>query len=93
MVDHDGGPDFHGPTVQGRRGDRFVYLTWGNVGADGGFDMFRRAKLMLDRIDPALLADARATGTLRAHVDLTGAGGGPRCARVDPPAVEWSVGG
>ena len=93
VVDRDGGPDFRGPAVQGRRGDRFVYLTWGNVGPDGGFDMFRRAKLMLDRIDSALLTDARATGALRARVDLTGAGGGPRCARVDPPAVEWSVGG
>ncbi len=93
VFDRDGGPDFRGPAVQGRRGDRFVYLTWGNVGADGGFEMFRRAKLMLDRIDPSLLTAARAAGSLRARVDLTGARGGPRCARVDPPAVEWSVGG
>lgn len=93
VLDRDGGPDFRGPAVQGRRGDRFVYLTWGDVGPDGGFEMFRRAKLMLDRIDPALLTAARAAGALHARVDLTGEGGGPRCARVDPPAVEWSVGG
>ena len=88
----DGALDFRGPAVQGRRGERFVYLTWGNVDADGGFEMFRRAKLMLDRIEPALV-DSRGWpgGGLRARVDLTGDGGGPRCARVDPPAIEWSA--
>ncbi len=48
------GGDFRGPAVHGRRGDRFVYLTWGDL-ADDGFAMFRRAKLMLSRVDPALV--------------------------------------
>ncbi len=26
--------DFRGPAVQGRRGERFVYLTWGTVAGD-----------------------------------------------------------
>jgi Family of unknown function (DUF5990) len=26
--------------VQGRPGDRFIYLTWGDVGDDGTFRMF-----------------------------------------------------
>jgi hypothetical protein len=43
--------DVRGPAVQGRKGDRFVYLTWGDV-STGDFEMFRRAKLMLDRVDP-----------------------------------------
>ncbi len=91
VVRTDGALDFRGPAVQGRRGERFVYLTWGNVAADGGFEMFRRAKLMLDRIEPALVEAALAGGGLRARVDLTGDGGGPRCARVDPPSIEWSA--
>jgi hypothetical protein len=91
VVPTDGALDFRGPAVQGRRGERFVYLTWGNVDADGGFEMFRRAKLMLDRIEPALVAAGLAQGGLQARVDLTGNGGGPRCARVDPPAIEWSA--
>jgi len=91
VVVTDDGLDFRGPAVQGRRGERFVYLTWGNVDPDGAFEMFRRAKLMLDRIDPVVLAAARRVGELRARVDLTADDGGPRCARVDPPAVEWSV--
>lgn len=92
VVDVDGGIDFRGPAVHGKRGDRFLYLTWGEVTVDHPFAMFRRAKLMLDRIDPALVATSRADGrALRAEIDLTDGYGGPRCARVDPPALQWSV--
>lgn len=83
--------DFRGPAVQGKAGDRFIYLTWGDVDPDEGFEMFRRAKLMLHRVDPTLLESAVAAGCLAAEVDLTDDHGGPRCARVDPPAVVWSV--
>jgi hypothetical protein len=79
--------------VQGRGGERFLYLTWGNVGPDGEFEMFRRAKLMLHRVPSEVLDAALAQGGLAACVDLTGNRGGPRCARVDPPAIEWSVPG
>jgi len=89
----DGDVDFRGPAVQGRRGDRFLYLTWGSVDGDGAFDMFRRAKLMLSRIDPELVLAAESGGRpLVARVVLTDEYGGPRCARVDPPALEWSLG-
>jgi len=84
--------DFRGPAVHGRRGERFLYLTWGDVSDDGAFTMFRRAKLMLDRVDPALVAEAGPDGVLRADVVLTDECGGPRCARLDPPAIRWSVG-
>jgi hypothetical protein len=83
--------DFRGPAVHGKRGERFVYLTWGDL-SDGGFTMFRRAKLMLSHVHPALVADAAGEGrSLVADVVLTDERGGPRCARVDPPAVTWSV--
>lgn len=84
----DGAVDFKGPAVQGKRGERFLYLTWGNVEPDGSFAMFRRAKLMLNRIDPALVT----AGALVGAIDLTDGRGGPRCARVDPPALEWTRG-
>jgi Family of unknown function (DUF5990) len=87
--------DARGPAVHGRRGDRFVYLTWGAVPDESfeGFAMFRRAKLMLDRVDPALVTEAEESGRpLVADVGLTDEKGGPRCARVDPPAIVWSVG-
>ena len=92
VVEVDGGRDFRGAAVQGKRGDRFLYLTWGDVDALGHFAMFRRAKLMLDRIGPDLIDAAVVPGaTLVASVRLTDDHGCPRCARVDPPAVEWSV--
>ena len=80
-------PDIRGPAVQGRRGERFAYLTWGTT-ATGDFAMFRRAKLMLGGL-PALVSGEPSVVTAR--VDLTDAQGMPRCARLVPPAVEWST--
>ena len=89
----DGGVDLRGPAVHGKRGERFVYLTWGDVGADGSFTMFRRAKLMVGDIDPDLLAAAaRDDGQLVATVSLTDERGCPRCARVRPPMISWRSG-
>ena len=93
VVRRDGAFDFLGPAVQGKRGDRFIYLTWGNVSPVDGFEMFRRAKLMLNQVEPELIESAMEMGWLVATVNLTGDDGGPRCARVDPPAVAWSVPG
>ena len=91
--DNGGSLDFKGPAVHGKRGERFLYLTWGDLGPAGEFAMFRRAKLMLNRIDPVLVeAAAAGQGPLVARVRLTDDKGDPRCARVDPPAVEWTLG-
>ena len=77
------GLDFRGAAVQGKPGARFVYLTWGDVGDDGTFAMFRRAKLMLADLAP-LVSDAQQ---VIARVDLTDDCGAPRCARLTPPAL------
>lgn len=90
-VEGEGGFDFRGPTVHGKRGERFIYLTWGEVSRANEFEMFRRAKIMLNRIDESVMRLALDAGHLFARVDLTGDDDGPRCARVDPPAIEWSV--
>lgn len=74
--------DFHGPAVQGKRGERFVYLTWGTVEA-GGFSMFRRAKLMLDML-PA------GADQVTVEVALTDEHGMPRCARLPLSALAIS---
>ncbi|WGX96653.1 DUF5990 family protein [Nocardioides sp. L-11A] len=89
LVDKDGTTDVRGPAVQGPRGARFVYLTWGDVGPDGGFAMFRRAKLMLDDV---LAVGAGPGGRVIATVDLTDERGGPRCARLKPPALVLTAG-
>jgi hypothetical protein len=82
--------DFRGPLVEGRRGDRFLYLNWGTVASDGSFSLFRRAKISLSEIPGELLARALAGGGhLAATIDLTDASGNPLCARVRPPSIAW----
>lgn len=81
------GVDYRGPAVHGRAGERFLYLSWGEVTGDS-FEMFRRAKLML-----AESGADETTARVVADVDLSDEQGGPRCARVRPPAVRWSASG
>ncbi len=50
VTGRDGRPDFRGPFVHGRPGERFLYLSWGEVGTAGRFEMFRRAKLHLSAL-------------------------------------------
>ena len=87
----DDGVDARGPWVQGRRGSRFLYLTW-LAKQDRELTIVRRAKLMLDALDPAeLVAGARGGAVLEGRLSLTGADGGPVCAAVRPPAIRWSL--
>jgi hypothetical protein len=87
----DGGTDLKGPYIQGPPGGRFIYLNWGTVDAPGTFTMFRRAKLRLDAVDPAVLRSAADRGCLVARVTLTDPKGNPTCASVAPPYIEWSA--
>ena len=87
----DGLLDVGGPWVHGRPGARFLYLSWGRVDGDT-FAMFRRAKLLFGDIPTALLRSAfDGGGVLVAELGLTDAQGGPRCARVRPPDIVWSL--
>ena len=86
----DGGLDFRSPFVHGKPGERFFYLSWGDVAEDGSFARFRRAKLLLSAVPPGLVT-AR-TGSIEAYLSLTDDKGGPLCASVKPPAVNWSTG-
>ncbi|KUF15299.1 DUF5990 family protein [Streptomyces silvensis] len=84
----DGTPDFRGPHVQGKRGERFFYLTWGELPSGGDFTMFRRAKLWFADMPPARVAAGRMAGS----VGLTDGEGMPVCAGVRPPEVVWEAG-
>jgi hypothetical protein len=84
--------DFRSPFVHGKPGERFFYLVWTDVDAEGTpTERIGRAKLMLADL-PKGLVTAR-TGTLEAYLSLTDAKGGPLCAAVRPPAINWSSGG
>ncbi|GGZ21261.1 hypothetical protein GCM10010387_12860 [Streptomyces inusitatus] len=84
----DGGVDFRGPHVQGRRGARFVYLTWGELPPGGEFAVFRRAKLFLADLPEAAIASG---GTAETAVALTDSQGLPLCAALRPPLISWST--
>jgi hypothetical protein len=88
----DGDLDFRGPWVHGKPGERFLYLSWGELGADGEFSMFRRAKLWLGTIGEERLHQAIETSAVvEGRLPLTDGRGGPLCASVRPPIIEWSL--
>ena len=84
------GTDIRGPHIQGRPGERFIYLSRGTVDDDGRFTPFRRAKLMLADVPTDVLDAAASSGTLVGTLGLTDAKGHPLCARVKPPMIHWS---
>jgi hypothetical protein len=82
--------DYRGPYISGPPGGRFVYLSWGVVEKPGSFEMFRRAKIMLDGIPADVMAAAQASGVLVGRFGLTDPKGNPTCAAVRPPLIEWT---
>ena len=91
-VTKDGALDFRGPFVHGKRGDRFLYLSWGAVDDTDHFEMFRRAKLMFDAVPVDVLRSAQASGhRLVGTVTMRHDDGMPRCAAIRPPVVEWTT--
>jgi hypothetical protein len=91
-VTADGEIDFGGPYVYGRRSERFLYLSWGEVADDGAFELFRAAKLRFSDIDPGLVRRAMEPGRrLVGRLGLTDRKGHPRCARARPPDIAWSA--
>jgi hypothetical protein len=85
------GTDLKGPYIQGPPGGRFIYLSWGTIDGAQAFTLFRRAKLWLDAIPPAVIGSALSRGMLVGRLGLTGARGNPLCAAVRPPVIQWSA--
>jgi hypothetical protein len=86
-----GAGEARGPFVQGRRGERFLYLVWAS-GPER--TMFRRLKLMLADVPVVAWEAAQQPGRLlEASLGLTDGRGGPLCARVVPPRVTWRAAG
>ena len=88
----DGGLDFRGPYVFGTRGDRFLYLCWGER-RDGTWVGFRRAKIKLGHVPREVWDSAINEGrAVVGQLELTDARGGPKCASLKPDEVMWSAG-
>lgn len=85
----DGAHDFSGSAVQGKRGERFFYLSWSSESAMHR-DRFRRLKIHLRDLTAAQVAQAAKTnGTLLARVHAEAKDGGPACAAVPPLGSGW----
>jgi hypothetical protein len=82
-----------GPAVQGRPGERFVYLRMGayagQVDAPAGW----RAKIGLEGISDKLIKAAKAKGSGVLEVQFAGTGpkGGPACATVPLLRPGWHL--
>ena len=85
----DGAVDLRGPYIQGRKGDRFVYLSWARP-ENGILTRYRRAKLMFDAVDLSALSDNEAA-TLVGRLRLTAKDGTPTTAAARPPAITWTL--
>ena len=84
--------DARGPYVHGKRGDRFLYLSWGEVDRDGAFGMLMRTKIKLDSIRADLIARAMESGsTLRGTFSLVDAAGKPRSGTIRTDLIAWTV--
>jgi len=92
VEDADGRPDMRGPYIHGRRGERFVYLSWGEVDEFGTFTMFRRLKLhltpLLEQHSTEKLLNAKR---IQAVLELSDTRGRPLAASVRPPWVTWRL--
>ena len=87
-----GDPDFSGPLVHGRPGERFLYLSWGHVTAASEHEMFRRLKLYLSRCSrkdwssPGVTWAQVKRGSITTSVSGSGPDGTPHCGTAK---VRW----
>ena len=82
-----------GPAVQGRPGERFVYLRMGAYAGQAGIAAGWRAKIGLEGISRKLLTAVRAkhSGILEVQFAGTGPKGGPACATVPLLGTGWHL--
>jgi hypothetical protein len=82
-----------GPAVQGRPGERFVYLCVGSYAGQVGAPASGRAKISLEGITRQLLdaVRARGSGVLEAEFAGTARDGGPARASVPLLGEGWRV--
>lgn len=81
----DGEVDFFGPLVHGKRGERFLYVSWGTT-VTSEHDMFRRLKLYLGPLNRASWSQAGigwdmvgAGGPISVRISGRGPDGTPHC--------------
>jgi hypothetical protein len=84
--------NFLGLFAQGKKDERFFYLSWGELPGDGLFRMFRRAKIHLSHLTWTQVEKAFKTSEpITLHLSLTDKKGWPLCASVKAPHIKWDI--
>jgi hypothetical protein len=78
----DGKPDFSGPSIYGKPGDRFIYVVW--FENKGDQERFRRAKVKLNHLTWEQLED-----DIEAELTMTDERGGPSSGTVKKDWIQW----
>lgn len=88
----EGELDFAGPFVHGRRGDRFLYLSWGFVDPAEEFEHFARSKIKLGNLPSDLVHAAldQMVG-LVVEIDVTDSRGQPATGTIAASATTWRM--
>lgn len=86
----DDHPNFLGPYVFGKTGDKFLYLVWYDQ-IEGLQDRFRRAKIKLNALSWEQISQAMEQNQpLAAHIRLKDKNGGPVCASLKDENISWA---
>jgi len=92
VAKRDGGLDYRGSQVDGKRGNRHIYINWLNRELGGELRLFRRGKIVLDGLDPDLVDRAESTGAaLTCTVNLTNDRGHPTTGFFRPHELDWHL--
>ena len=92
VTKRNGGLDYRGPQVEGKRGNRYIYINWLNREIGGQLQLFRRGKILLDGLDPNLVDRAESTGApLTCTVSLTNNRGHPTTGFFRPRDLNWRL--
>jgi hypothetical protein len=92
VVEGKSGTTLSGPAIQGRAGEKFVYVNSGKRAGQASSCWDRRAKVMLSDVDANVLKQLRDHGgTLVTEINGTGGDGGPSCARVPILGGGWRI--
>lgn len=85
----DGNPNFLGPFVFGKTGDKFLYLVWLDH-KESARMRFRRAKIKLNKLSwEQIVSAVDREIPLKARIKLTDKKGEPICASLKEPYIQW----
>ena len=92
VTDADGVPNFGGPFVQGKPGDRFLYVDIGKYAGQRNTTWARRMKVPLGNITWALIEQAAKSGkAIETRIPGTSKDGGPTAASTAKLQSAWAL--